>query len=104
MTGGGAWYGGGEGEILSPTLEGYASASTDGGHGVTAAVADWALTKDGDVNWPNVQDVSSVAMAEAAVLWERALKVILRIGTQILILAWLLYWWSSGTCYGSTAS
>lgn len=75
MTGGGAWYAGGKGEILSPVLEGYASSSTDGGHGVTAAVADWALTKDGNINWPNVQDFSSVAIAEAAVLGKRATKL-----------------------------
>ena len=47
MTGGGSWDTGGKGEILAPVLEGYASSSTDGGHGVTAAVAHCALTKTG---------------------------------------------------------
>jgi feruloyl esterase len=75
MDGGGAWYAGGQPEVLSPVLAGYASSSTDGGHGVTASTGDWALTKKGDINWPNVWDFSSVAIAEAAILGKMATKV-----------------------------
>ncbi|KAJ5381142.1 uncharacterized protein N7496_003570 [Penicillium cataractarum] len=75
MDGGGAWYAGGEAEVLAPVLAGYASSSTDGGHDNTAATGDWALTKDGHIDWPNVWDFSSVAIAEAAVLGKAATKL-----------------------------
>ncbi|CEJ62173.1 hypothetical protein PMG11_10681 [Penicillium brasilianum] len=75
MDGGGAWYAGGESEVLAPVLAGYASSSTDGGHDNTASTGDWVLTKDGHINWPNVWDFSSIAIAEAAVLGKLATKL-----------------------------
>jgi feruloyl esterase len=75
MDGGGAWYAGGESEVLAPVLAGYASSSTDGGHDNTASTGDWVLTKDGHINWPNVWDFSSIAIAEAAVLGKKATKL-----------------------------
>lgn len=75
MTGGGGWYAGGQPELFSPVLAGYASSSTDGGHDNVATLADWALKQNGDINWPNVQDFSSVAIAEAAILGKMATKM-----------------------------
>ncbi|KAJ5110638.1 hypothetical protein N7532_001173 [Penicillium argentinense] len=75
MDGGGGWYSGGESEVLSPVLSGYASSSTDGGHDNTASTVDWGLTKDGKTNWPALWDFSSVAIAEAAVLGKLATKI-----------------------------
>jgi feruloyl esterase len=75
MHGGGAWYAGGESSILTPVLLGYASSSTDGGHGINASTTDWGLTSDGHTNWPALRDFSSLAISEAAVLGKMATRL-----------------------------
>ncbi|KAJ5767343.1 uncharacterized protein N7511_004959 [Penicillium nucicola] len=75
MHGGGAYYAGGQSSILTPVLLGYASSSTDGGHGTSASTADWGLTGHGKINWPALRDFSSVAISEAAVLGKMATKL-----------------------------
>ncbi|KAJ5600821.1 hypothetical protein N7450_001888 [Penicillium hetheringtonii] len=75
MDGGGAYYAGGESEVLSPVLAGYASSSTDGGHDGNTLTADWGLTSDGKTNWPALKDFSSLAIAEAAKLGQQATKI-----------------------------
>ncbi|KAJ5323118.1 hypothetical protein N7452_011407 [Penicillium brevicompactum] len=75
MHGGGAWYSGGPSSVLTPVLLGYASSSTDGGHGAGASTADWGLTSRGKTNWPALRDFSSVALSEAAVLGKLATKL-----------------------------
>lgn len=75
MHGGGGWYSGGPSSVLTPVLLGYASSSTDGGHGASASTADWGLTSRGKTNWPALYDFSSVAISEAAVLGKLATKL-----------------------------
>jgi hypothetical protein len=75
MHGGGGWYAGGESSVLTPVLLGYASSSTDGGHGVSASTADWGLTDDGHTNWPALRDFSSITISEAAILGKMATKI-----------------------------
>ncbi|OQE21990.1 hypothetical protein PENSTE_c011G09644 [Penicillium steckii] len=75
MNGGGAWYAGGESEVLSPVLAGYASSSTDAGHDGNALTADWGLTSDGKTNRAALRDFSSLAIGEAAKLGQQATKI-----------------------------
>ncbi|KAJ5294878.1 hypothetical protein N7508_009699 [Penicillium antarcticum] len=75
MHGGGAYYAGGPSSVLTPVLLGYASSSTDGGHGPATSIADWGLTSHGKTNWPALRDFSSVAISEAAVLGKMATKL-----------------------------
>lgn len=67
-TGGGGFVVG-----LSPTAmagavaEGYAVASSDGGH-TTAVNKDWVLKSPGNINWPNVLNFGSVALYDLTVI------------------------------------
>lgn len=73
--GGGGWLAGDESRALSGAGSGYASASTDGGHGVDSSSAwpgDWGLRPDGGVNWPALEDFASRALVEAVRLGKQA--------------------------------
>ncbi|KAH6989952.1 Tannase/feruloyl esterase [Ilyonectria destructans] len=67
-TGGGGFVVG-----LSPTAmagavaEGYAVASSDGGH-TTTVTEDWVLKSPGNINWPNVLNFGSVALYDLTVI------------------------------------
>jgi feruloyl esterase len=56
-------------------FEGFASVSTDGGHGQSATTESWALAGEGNVDWPNLYDFSSVALDDAASLGKAAIKL-----------------------------
>jgi feruloyl esterase len=56
-------------------FEGFAAASTDGGHSGSATTESWALASEGNVNWPNLNDFSSVALDDAASLGKAATKM-----------------------------
>lgn len=75
MHGGGGWLAGGQSSILTPVLLGYASSSTDAGHGPSESTADWGLTNQGQTNWPALRDFSSLAISEAAVLGKLATRL-----------------------------
>ncbi|MEU2348399.1 tannase/feruloyl esterase family alpha/beta hydrolase [Modestobacter sp. NPDC049651] len=52
--GGGGFSGGSVESLLTPLRNGYATAATDAGH--PGATADFALTAEGRLNWPAIQD------------------------------------------------
>ena len=64
-TGGGGWVTGyGLPTIGAAVSQGYAGASTDGGHSATASASSWSLLSPGVVNYPLLQDFSAVALAD----------------------------------------
>lgn len=69
-TGGGGWQAGYGGPGLSPAIfDGYAAASTDGGHSlVNVDPSYWALSSVGNVNLPNLQDFASVSLSDMTLL------------------------------------
>jgi feruloyl esterase len=73
--GGSGWVTGTAGSLAQPVFEGYSAASTDGGHSASATVESWALNGNGDINWPLLEDFSSVAVNEAALLGKAATKL-----------------------------
>ncbi|KAH6961949.1 Tannase/feruloyl esterase [Ilyonectria sp. MPI-CAGE-AT-0026] len=75
MNGGGGWRAGDDTVILAPVAAGFASSSTDGGHNITTPTAQWGLVSEGNVNWPALQDFSSVALDEAATLGKMAANI-----------------------------
>ncbi|KAJ6099695.1 hypothetical protein N7467_001230 [Penicillium canescens] len=73
--GGGGWVTGSLGALSQAVFGGYAAASTNGGHDELATVSSWALTSDGNLNWANLQDFSSVTIDETASLGKAATKM-----------------------------
>ena len=52
----------------SSLVQGFAISTTDGGHGYTTPVEDWALTSPGNVNLYLLQDFASVALHDMSVI------------------------------------
>ncbi|OQD67559.1 hypothetical protein PENPOL_c003G10413 [Penicillium polonicum] len=73
--GGSGWVTGTAGSLAQPVFEGYSAASTDGGHLASATLESWVLNGDGDINWPLLEDFSSSAVNEAALLGKAATKL-----------------------------
>lgn len=73
--GGGGLTGGTLGGLSQPVLQGYAAASTDGGHAETASAKSWGLTQKNNLNWPNLEDFSAVALDEMTSLGKMATKI-----------------------------
>ncbi|KAL2858469.1 tannase and feruloyl esterase [Aspergillus pseudoustus] len=73
--GGGGWVTGEQSSLGQPVSQGYAAVSTDGGHSTSASTASWALTNEGNLNWPLLQDFSAVALDEAASLGKIATRL-----------------------------
>ncbi|KAI9372872.1 Tannase/feruloyl esterase [Aspergillus egyptiacus] len=73
--GGGGWVGGTLGALSQAVFHGYAAVSTDAGHAETATVESWALAGKGNLNWPNLQDFSAVAIDEATTLGKMATEI-----------------------------
>ncbi|KAI4729577.1 tannase and feruloyl esterase [Aureobasidium sp. EXF-10728] len=65
--GGGGWITG-HPHLNSQIKQGYAAASTDGGHGVERSAASWAQTSPGNVNWNLLQDFAYRALDDMAVI------------------------------------
>ncbi|KAH0032992.1 putative feruloyl esterase, partial [Aureobasidium melanogenum] len=65
--GGGGWITG-HPNLGSQIRQGYAAASTDGGHGLERSAASWALTSPGNVNWNLLQDFAYRALDDMAVI------------------------------------
>lgn len=67
--GGGGWVTGASNSTLAwAASEGFAIATTDGGHAAESPVSDWALLSPGNVNWPLLQDFASTTLDETATL------------------------------------
>ncbi|KAJ4331876.1 hypothetical protein N0V87_008813 [Didymella glomerata] len=67
--GGGGWVTGAEISTLAwAASEGFAVATTDGGHAADSPVQDWALLSPGNVNWVALQNFASTTLDEAATL------------------------------------
>lgn len=73
--GGSGWVTGTAGSLAQPVFEGYSAASTDGGHLASATLESWVLNGGGDINWPLLEDFSSSAVNEAALLGKAATKL-----------------------------
>lgn len=73
--GGGGWVTGYLSRLSQGVFGGYAAASTNGGHDETATVKSWALSSEGNINWPNLQDFSSVSLDDATSLGKAATKM-----------------------------
>lgn len=69
-TGGGGWQAGYGGPgLASAIFDGYAAASTDGGHSlVNVDPSYWALSSVGNLNLPNLQDFASVSLSDMTLL------------------------------------
>ena len=63
--GGSGWVTGTASSLAQPVFEGYSAASTDGGHSASASIQSWALKGD-DLNWPLIEDFSSITLDEAS--------------------------------------
>jgi hypothetical protein len=74
--GGGGWATGAEDSapLVQAASEGFAVASTDGGHAPSAQPAEWALSSPGNLNWPLVQDFAATSLDEAATLGKAVVK------------------------------
>lgn len=68
-TGGSGWRGGTfDQQLLPAIINGYAAASTDAGHNVTELTPDsWALSSEGNVDLPTLQDFGSVTLNELSI-------------------------------------
>lgn len=68
--GGGGWITGEPPDTLAPlTQQGYAAATTDGGHSLySTTAADWVMDSPGNVNLNLFQDFASVALSDLAVI------------------------------------
>ncbi|KAL4784160.1 tannase and feruloyl esterase-domain-containing protein [Aspergillus varians] len=73
--GGGGWVTGMQSNLGQPVTEGYSAASTDGGHAESASTASWALTGEGNLNWPLLHDFSAVSLDEATSLGKLATRL-----------------------------
>ncbi|KAL2815998.1 tannase and feruloyl esterase [Aspergillus cavernicola] len=73
--GGGGWVTGSLGALSQAVFQGYAAASTDGGHEETASIESWVLASKGNLNWANIQDFSAIALDEAASLGKAATEL-----------------------------
>lgn len=73
--GGSGWVTGSLGALSQAVFGGYAAASTNGGHDERATVESWAMTSEGNLDWGNIQDFSSVAIDETASLGKAATKI-----------------------------
>ncbi|CAI7635248.1 unnamed protein product [Penicillium bialowiezense] len=73
--GGGGWIMGTTGRLNQAVFGGYVAASTNGGHDEDATVASWGLASEGNINWANMQDFSSVSLDDAASLGKAATKM-----------------------------
>ncbi|CAG8065190.1 unnamed protein product [Penicillium salamii] len=73
--GGGGWVMGTQGGLSQAVFGGYAAASTNGGHDESATVKSWGLSSEGNINWANLQDFSSVSLDDAASLGKAATKM-----------------------------
>jgi feruloyl esterase len=73
--GGGGWVTGSLGALSQAVFGGYAAASTNGGHDELDTVRSWALASEGNLNWANLQDFSSVTIDETAWLGKAATKM-----------------------------
>lgn len=65
--GGGGWITG-HPYLSAQIQDGYAAASTDGGHGVERSAASWALTSPGNVNWNLLQDFAYRALDDMTLI------------------------------------
>ncbi|KAJ5758775.1 hypothetical protein N7520_005931 [Penicillium odoratum] len=72
--GGGGWTTGTLAALSQAVFQGYAAASTDGGHALAVNVSSWGLTKEGNLNWPNLQDFSATALDEMTSLGKMATR------------------------------
>jgi hypothetical protein len=71
--GGGGWTTGADNVTLAwAASEGFAVATTDGGHTANTALEDWAQTSPGNVNWVLLQNFASTTLDEAASLGKAA--------------------------------
>lgn len=67
--GGGGWRTGLDLTAMIPAVaQGYAAASTDGGHLSTASTESWALLSPGNINWALLQDFAAIALNDLTVL------------------------------------
>jgi feruloyl esterase len=72
--GGSGWVTGTASSLAQPAFEGYSAVSTDGGHSASASIQSWAL--DGsDLNWPLIEDFSSITLDEASSLGKAAARL-----------------------------
>jgi poly(3-hydroxybutyrate) depolymerase len=71
--GGGGWTTGADNVTLAwAASEGFAVATTDGGHTADTALEDWAQISPGNVNWVSLQNFASTTLDEAATLGKAA--------------------------------
>lgn len=76
MSGGSGWLAGHDNLTVSAVASGYASASTDAGHGGDHHEwPAWGLLGDGSVNWPALRDFGSRALVEAVYLGKLATEL-----------------------------
>lgn len=75
MVGGGGWGTGYNENMLAAVADGYSSVATDGGHDNNAAVADWGLVSEGNVNWPLLWNFAVDALDEGASLGKVATEL-----------------------------
>lgn len=54
--------------MIPAVAEGYAAASTDGGHLSTASTESWALLSPGNVNWALLQNFAAIAVNDMTIL------------------------------------
>lgn len=73
--GGSGWITGALSRLGQAVFGGYAAVSTNGGHDEAATVKSWGLSSEGNINWANLQDFSSVALDDAASLGKAATKM-----------------------------
>lgn len=67
--GGGGWVTGADNATLAwAASEGFAVATTDGGHAADSPVQEWALASTGNVNWIALQNFAATTLDEAATL------------------------------------
>jgi hypothetical protein len=74
--GGGGWSTGVEDNATFPwaASEGFAVASTDGGHAQVGGPESWALLSPGNLNWALLQDFASTSLDDAATLGKQVVK------------------------------
>jgi feruloyl esterase len=67
--GGGGWTTGTPNDLIGPASQGYAAASTDGGHSDTASSASgWAQVSPGNVNFNLLNDFASVSLNDMTII------------------------------------